>query len=262
MFHLRGMKSFRISFLVALALSSALAETLAGEAIASRSTEHESNSAVHLIGEMRRMFTEHDIRPNVDLAKLTTNAHLYALGPLAGLKGEVTVMDGQVFVSKAVDTRPTVVLQPKVKTVFLVYASVPAWRSIPLPSNVVTELDLATFLQSQLPANSRSAFQVHGTAVRARYHIQNYHGKAKDLTHEAHDKAKVFFDLTNTPAELLGFFTNFEVDGGTFVHRGQTTHVHLISADRKHMGHLESIQLAPGATLLLPAGPTGESRKN
>ena len=256
------MTSSRLSLFIALALSSALAETLTGEAIASRSTEHESNSAVHLIGEMRRMFTEHDIQPNVDMGRLSTNAHLYALGPVAGLKGEVTVIDGHVLVSKAVGTRPNVVLQPKVKTVFLVYASVPAWRSIPLPTTVVTELDLATFLQSQLPANSRSAFQVHGTAVRARYHIQNYQGKTKDLTHEAHDKAKVFFHLTNAPAELLGFFTNCEDDGGTFVHRGQTTHIHLISLDRKHMGHLESIQLAQGATLLLPAGPIEQSGKN
>ncbi len=198
------------------------------------------------------MFTERNIRPNVDLAKVNTNAHLYALGPVAGLKGEVTVLDGQVFVSKATGAQPTVVLQPKVKSVFLVYASVPAWRSMALPTNVVAELALATFLQKTLPANTRSAFLVRGTALSARYHIQNYQGKAKELTHEAHDQAKVFYDLAETPVELVGFFTNHDNDGGTFVHRGQSTHIHLLSADRKHMGHLESIRLAPGAELLLP----------
>jgi len=86
----------------------------------------------------------------------------------------------------------------------------------------------------------------------ARYHIQNYTGKAEQLTHEAHDRAKVFFEIANTPVELVGFFTNREGDGGTFVHMGQTTHVHLILRDRKDMGHLESVKLAPGAKLLLP----------
>ena len=211
-----------------------------------------ADSDVHVLGEMRRMFTAHDIRPNVDLLKINQNPHLYALGPLAHLQGEITVLDGQVFVSTLKAGRAIVAIDPKVKSVFLVYASVPAWRSINLPTSVLTEKDLATFLGTQVPANTRSAFLVQATALEARYHIQNYAGKAADLTHEAHDKAKVFYDIANTPVELVGFFTNCEGDGGSFVHMGQTTHIHLISGDRKQMGHLESIKLAPGGKLLLP----------
>ena len=51
---------------------------------------------------------------------------------------------------------------------------------------------------------------------------------------------------------MVGFFSNREEDAGSFVHQGQTTHIHIISSDRKSMGHLESITLAPGATLFLP----------
>jgi len=204
------------------------------------------------MGEMRRMFTAQDIRPNVDLAKMKEDPHLYALGPLAGLKGEITVVDSEVFVSKAGGNQAVVTQDPNAKAVFLVFSSVPAWRSIALPTNVLSETDLAAFLQNQMPAGTRSAFLVRGTAARARYHIQNYQGRAKDLTHEAHDKAKVFFELSETPVQLLGFFTNREEDGGLFVHRNQTTHIHVISQGRKSMGHLESIILSPGATLFLP----------
>src|SRR5437899_960751 len=66
---------------------------------------------------------------------------------------------------------------------------------------------------------------------------------AKDLTHEAHDKAKVMYGVSDIPVELIGFFSNREEDAGTFVHHGQTTHIHLLSEDRKSMGHLESIHL-------------------
>jgi acetolactate decarboxylase len=198
------------------------------------------------------MFTDRDIRPNVDLAKVNVDPHLYALGPLVGLKGEITVVDSEVFVSRASGNRAVVTLDPQAKAVFLVFSSVPAWRSIALPTNALSETDLAAFLQSQMPARTRSPFLVRGSAARGRYHIQNYQGKAKDLTHEAHDKAKVFLELSDTPVQLLGFFTNWEADGGLFVHRNQTTHIHVISDDRKSMGHLESITLSPGATLLLP----------
>jgi len=212
----------------------------------------EANSDVHLLGEMRRMFTARDIGPNVDLAEVNKTPHLYALGPLAGLKGEITVSDGQVFVSKANDGKSVVSIDPRVKSIFLVYASVSAWRSVDIPESVRTEKDLAAFVESQMPRDTRSAFRVEGNALTARYHIQNYKGSAKDLTHEAHDAAKVFLEITNAPVELVGFFTNREGDGGSFVHMGQTTHVHIISKDRKQMGHLESIKLGPGARLLLP----------
>ena len=212
-----------------------------------------ANSEVHVFGEMRRMFTARDIGPNVAVAEVNKEPHLYALGPLAGLMGEVTVADGQVFVSKANGPKPIVTIEPGVKSVFLVYASVSAWRSVDIPENIRTEKDLATFVESQMPKDTRSAFRVEGNALTARYHIQNYKGSAKALTHEAHDAAKVFLELTNAPVELVGFFTNREGDGGSFVHMGQTTHIHLISKDRKQMGHLESIKLGPGANLLLPA---------
>lgn len=211
-----------------------------------------AGTEVRVIGEMRRMFMAHDIGPNVDLAKLKSASHLYALGPVAGLKGEITVVDSRVFVSRAHGKDAVVSVEPNASAIFLVHSSVSAWRSIAIPTNIVTDADLASFLQGQLPANSRSAFLVRGTAARAQYHIQNYQGKAEDLTHAAHDKSKVLFELTQTPVELVGFFTNREEDGGSFVHQGQTIHIHLISEDRKSMGHLESISLAPGATLLLP----------
>ena len=211
-----------------------------------------AQSEVHLMGEMRRMFTAQDIRPNVDLAQIDKSPHLFALGPIAGLKGEITVSDGQVFVSQMRGAKPIVAIDPLVKAVFLVYASVPAWRPMEIPTNVLTERDLATFVGGQMRTNTRSAFLVKGTALTARYHIQNYEGKAKDLTHEAHDAAKVFYEISEAPVELVGFFTNREGDGGSFVHMGQTTHIHVITDDRKQMGHLESIKLAPGARLWLP----------
>ena len=213
----------------------------------------EANSEVRVIGEMRRMFTAHDIGANVDLLSINKNPHVYALGPLAGLQGEVTVLDGQVFASTVSDNQPKVMIDPGARSVFLVYASVPTWRSLDIPTNVITEKDLAEFLEAQMPTNTRSAFQVRGTAAMARFHIQNYKGLAKDLTHEAHDEAKSFFELKNAAVQLVGFFTNRDQDGGSFVHLGQTTHIHLLSADRKQMGHLESIRLRAGAKLLLPA---------
>src|SRR5215471_8973967 len=79
---------------------------------------------VHVLGEMRRMFTAHDIAANVDLTQISSTPHLYALGPMAGLKGEITALDGEIFVSQVAAARPSVAVDPRTKAVFLVYALV------------------------------------------------------------------------------------------------------------------------------------------
>jgi alpha-acetolactate decarboxylase len=218
--------------------------------LATRAAEPE----VRVLGQMRRMFMAHDLGPNVDLSQVNREPHLYALGPLPGLKGEITVLDSQVFVSRVKNKNPEVTLDPAAHSVFLVYASVPSWRSVAVPANALNEQELANLLGRHVHSANRAAFLVRGKAISAKYHIQNYQGEARDLTHEAHDQAKAFFELSNTAVELVGFFTNREEDGGAFVHPGQTTHIHLISLDRKSMGHLESITLAPGAEVFLASG--------
>ena len=129
-----------------------------------------------MVGEMRRMFTEHDIGANVEVAAINRTEHLYALGPVSGLKGEVTVVDGEVFVSRVQGKTASVSVEPEVKSVFLVYAVVPAWKSQEVPKKVVTEKNLAAFLEKCFPANARSAFLVRARAAAASYHIQNYQG--------------------------------------------------------------------------------------
>jgi hypothetical protein len=132
----------------------------------------QTNTDVHVLGEMRRMFTEHDIAPHVDLSTIVRTKHVYALGPLAGLQGKITVLDGQVFVSRATGANPKVTVDPNAKSIFLVYASVPVWDSRPLPADVEDEKALAAFLVKSMPRNARSTFLVRGTARAARYHIQ------------------------------------------------------------------------------------------
>ena len=62
---------------------------------------------VRVIGQMRRMFMAHDIGPNVDLQDVAKQQqHVYGLGPLASLKGEVTIVDSEVFTSQVKGDMP------------------------------------------------------------------------------------------------------------------------------------------------------------
>src|SRR5438046_1295758 len=58
-------------------------------------------AGVEWIGEMHKAMHDGDVGAKVRLSDLAATPHLSAIGPLAGLKGEITVIDGHSFVATA-----------------------------------------------------------------------------------------------------------------------------------------------------------------
>src|SRR5262245_13717178 len=81
------------------------------------------------VGAQRQVLAG-DLTPRADLRHLARVPHLYALGPLAGLQGEVTVIDGTPLIT----TLPGGVMRVEQsfahRACFLVHAEVPRWRWI------------------------------------------------------------------------------------------------------------------------------------
>jgi acetolactate decarboxylase len=58
---------------------------------------------------------------------------------------------------------------------------------------------------------------------------------------EAH-KGKKTFRITNVKSDILGFFST--AHQGIFTHKNSFLHLHLITADRKKMGHVDDLTLS------------------
>src|SRR6202008_1105480 len=69
-----------------------------------------------------------DVEGKVEICALTNQPHLYALGPRAGVSGEITVFDGEPWIARAVDRRVHVTADPDHAACFLVYDHVNLWR--------------------------------------------------------------------------------------------------------------------------------------
>jgi hypothetical protein len=69
-----------------------------------------------------------DVEGKVDLRSLTQQPHLYALGPRAGVSGEITVFDGEPSVARVVDRQVHVTADADHAACFLVYDHVSVWR--------------------------------------------------------------------------------------------------------------------------------------
>jgi acetolactate decarboxylase len=196
-----------------------------------------------------------DLRGHVDLETLASTPHLYGLGPLEGVRGEVSIFGGEPSIARIEAGAVVTASTWGARACFLVWASVPAWAERALEASApslddvereVVALARATGLDPERPF----PFRVRATAVLATLHVLD---KRDDLPHnpERHEQAKVRRTIEHTPVELVGFHSRDH--RGIFTPKESNVHVHLRTEDGRTSGHLEAIRLDPGARLAVPA---------
>lgn len=187
----------------------------------------------------------------VDLRTLAGRPHLYALGPLEGCRGEVSVFAGVSSIATVASGRPAVATGFDHRACFLVYSEVPAWRDQPLAAEL-GDGALVEAIVAQADAAGVAApfpFLIRGRAAHARLHILDKRD-GQPHTPERHEAAKVRFALTDEAVIVLGFYST--AHRGIFTPADADVHMHLKTADGRLSAHLERIQLAPGARLGFP----------
>ncbi len=196
-----------------------------------------------------------DLRGYVELEPLSSVPSLYALGPLEALRGEVSIFDSVPSIARVERDAVVTAASWGGRACFLVWAQVAAWSERgagvtpagldDIEREVVT-LARGTGLDPERPL----PFRVRATAVEATFHVLD---KRDGLPHnpERHEQAKVRRTLRHTVVELIGFYSRQH--RGTFTPRESNVHVHLRTEDGRLSGHLETIQLAAGAQIAVPA---------
>lgn len=221
----------------------------------------ESDRVVRWAGALKNVHQGLDFSGKIDLPPLADLPHLYAVGPLENLQGEVTIWDGKPLISRVLDV--TKDGQVKVdnnlvgKACFLVYGQAPSWQeskiTTSLTASQVDQVVKDAAIKYGINTDKPFPFLIEGVAKTARYHVMNRTESAPPTPgSESHEKAKVRFSLQDTPVSILGFYS--EHHQAIFTHHSSFVHMHIKAADDKIAGHLETIELEPGARLLLPNG--------
>jgi len=209
---------------------------------------------VHHIGEMRKVMREGDLSATIDLSRLSKMQHLYALGPIEGLRGEVTIWDSKPSIARIIEGKVSTTESFQNKACFLVYASVEAWQEVFIPQEINDEKMLEKWLEqtaSVRGVNTKRPFPflIKDTATKLSFHVVN---KTDDSPHTPakHEAIKKRFTLENTNVKLLGFYSDSH--HGVFTHHDSNIHMHMITNDGKQSGHVESIQFSKDARMYLP----------
>lgn len=190
---------------------------------------------------------------NIYLDTISNKSNLYGMGPVEYLKGEILVIGGKSYTSSVVsDTRMKVEETYKLKAPFFAYSHIEKWKEIMLPDSIKTIKNLETFLWHYAPdCPGPFMFKLIGRVESAEIHVVNLPKEATVSSPKEAHRGKISYHLRETESEIIGFFSTRHQ--GVFTHHSSFLHMHLITADRKKMGHLDEASFSrAGMKLYLP----------
>ncbi len=248
----------RRAMLVALCIA-----VVAGSAFAVNSIKE---GLIEYIGAQRDIFKTGKASSVISLESLAGRKGLYAVGPIDGLDGEITIFDSKPYITKVRGGDFTVDHTFNHGAFFLVWSEQANWTDVPIPPTVKGYVDLQQFIKARAQAAGIDVtkpfpFLLAGTPVEINWHINVDRTEGKPITKESFQKSKQPFVTKNEPVDIIGFYA--EHHAGVFLPSDKpkfmegtdnqnVIHIHLVSKTGKAAGHIDNITLGEGMMLRLP----------
>ncbi|HMI85317.1 MAG TPA: acetolactate decarboxylase [Polyangiaceae bacterium] len=210
-----------------------------------------------VFGALRALMHEGKTGPQVALSSVVPGPHAHAVGALSELRGEVTVLDDDIWLAYPNDdgtARVTKVRVSNEQAALLVTAQVGAWRRIPIAAEVRADR-LDEEIERLARANGVDVARpipllVEGEFADIGWHVVDGRKIAAAKTHEEHAAAAVRGSVGRATGTLVGFFSTHHQ--GVFTHMNKNTHFHVVLPKENVAAHVDGVTILPGATLLVP----------
>ena len=210
---------------------------------------------VKTAGELKKIMREGNLSAHISLDTLLTNPHMYGLGPADGIKGELLIIDSKAFWCKVENEKINTSMNNNAKAAMLVYAQVPAWKSVTITDEVKDYAALEKLVEKFSLQNGQSLdipfpFMIKGIANSASWHVINW---KEGVTHtfDNHKQFAKYGSFNNEEVTILGFYSNKH--HSIFTHHTTNMHIHVTDKKNTTVGHLEEILAAANTlTLLIP----------
>jgi acetolactate decarboxylase len=192
----------------------------------------------------------------LDLRILEGRQHLYGIGPIEQLRGEVTIADGRPALARVASDGTVKVTQSfETGVPFFVWAEVPLWQQVPIPADIRSFEDFESFVPKAaaavgLDADKPLPFLIGGREALIEFHIVNRIGDGPHNM-EMHKRIQITFELEKIEATIVGFHSTKH--RGIFTPGDSNIHIHFQTPDNAKSGHIQQLQLGDGAILKLPA---------
>lgn len=207
-------------------------------------------------GAQRDIFRTGRADAALSLIDFSHLSDLYALGPVAGLDGEITIFNSQAYVSRVRGAEDAFVVDRTFNhaAIFLAWTQVSEWQDVRVPSSVSNNRELEVFARQAaehagLDVEAPFPFLMSGTPRRLAWHINVDRTDGQPITIDSFRKSKQPYALSGEQVDIFGVYSDRHA--GIFIGEGMKIHIHFVSRDSAATGHID--ELDPGLlTLRLP----------
>jgi acetolactate decarboxylase len=205
-------------------------------------------------GGMRDALREGNTEARISFEEISSKPHAFAVGALADLEGEITVVDGKIIVAKTSDGK-TAISSPasgNESATLLTLAYVKNWTEDILPPNLTFEEAVEVVAKRNgIDTDKPFPFYVNATTTNYEMHVINGFCPVASPDLPPEDQP---WRLHGEQTEMLivGFFAKNQE--GVMTHHGSNIHIHGLDTSRAEgaSGHLDSVNIAPGSTIFVP----------
>lgn len=206
-------------------------------------------------GALKNFMRKGDISPKADLKELENVKHLYALGAVENLKGEILILDSKPFISLPNKDGYSIENTYDLKTTLLVYASVEKWKSYEIPGEIISYQDFEAYVEEVAAKNGINTeqpfpFMIEGIIKSAQWHVINWPEGDSVHTHKKHQTVGPHGTIENRDVDILGFYSKHH--HAIFTHHATNMHLHVKTKDSELSGHLDGMILGQQMVLKLP----------
>jgi acetolactate decarboxylase len=216
-----------------------------------------SPPSVEQYGAMREVLREGRTQPRIALQDVTRESGAIAVGALAGLGGEITIVNGETWVARSTGggvevTGPNTSLDDQ--ATLLTASHVASWIDVPLPAGGegrrLEEMVAEVATEHGIDATKPFPFIIDGQFIELDIHV--IAGSCPIANPNGEPPWRY---AASTPIEglLVGFHARDQA--GVMTHHGSNVHFHALIGDQDEIvtGHVDRVVVAPGAVLRLPS---------
>ena len=206
-------------------------------------------------GALKNLMHKGDLSAKFSLSELKDKDHVYALGAVENLKGEIQIFDGSPAVTFAKNGEVLFDNTFEKNASLIVYTQVAAWQDVAIPSDTVTQSQLENYLKKAASARGLNIekpvpFLITGKTKFIDWHVIDWDPADKVHTHAKHINSGPHGRIENTDALILGFYSNKH--RAIFTHHASDLHMHFITKDKTLAGHIDDLELGRKMVLKLP----------
>ena len=256
MHHSGSIRFFLFALLSSLSLVTTAAEP-AHHSLAANPLESAENGPFDLrhYGHFEKMVHRRNSAGVVRLKKALSAANGYAVGAISGGRGEITVINGRVWLDYGEDGLGNSVSEVgEESAVLLVTSSVAEWHEVSIPEAMsLDQLQLFILAQAErINLNIRDPFPflLSGNFPSLELHVINgenpaFSGHGSGHFYQMHQTSR-----ENQSAQLVGFYSADKQ--GVYTHPGDSWHLHAVLADEQAGAHVDKLSVNRGVVLMLP----------